>query len=528
MSSQDTISSSSQMSSYDLHHSHPPRPVQPSLPPPPPPLPPPPPPPVALMATTAALHARMALPSLSVHPPPDSLHPTPASITHYDTAVTPSEDVLSPISSSPDSPQAIMSTTATPVVPLSAAHPQRNPFPSSPSIAASTAGSKRTASGTFKSFAANSASVPSSPAQPATPGRFVRSQTSVDPSPRNVSQLSSQLRARLSYALLKVQNNWTTESLDQVEARISSGQQPSSPTSRVRVKREPSGDETVFDHIRRHQRTASEPGSAHPLSNSIAADATGRTYESFWREHEPNPITKKILQAKAASQALGSSTNTPTGSFNSNASSSSHHGNLQPPAQIIPDRDRRSYWAPGRQPPTLIHSTSTHSNASTISMVPNTPPPPPSSTHSTQRTMEQDAVESLMFLSSPGNSQHFPAPPPSASRTHHPHLAPPAPSPRAYSYARNATTWPRSRRGHKQARTSLGQLGMMGEDSGVGFDEELTDEDVEQETPREKYAYGHERELERERDFDYDRAPQRRAVADGGDAPSRPPLGYMR
>ena len=294
--------------------------------------------------------------------------------------------------------------------------------------------------------------------------------------------MSSQLKTRLTYALLKVQNNWTSESLDQVEARVSQGQHPTSP--RIAIKREHSfGDDAGFDHVLRHHRTNSEPSSAHQLAQS-AGGAGGRTYESFWREHEHNPITKKILQAKAASQS------THKHAMVSAARPSSRSG-LQPPAQIIPDRDRRTFYNPVRQPPGLYQSYSNQSNVSGISPGPNTPPS--ASTPDTQRTMEQDAVESLMCLSSPGHSQRRSSQTMQSSQSQLRALAeivvdveePPSSQSQqsqqsqqssqqdAYSYGRGAITWPRS---SKHARTGLGALRML--DSGVSFEDELTDEDM--------------------------------------------------
>lgn len=288
----------------------------------------------------------------------------------------------------------------------------------------------------------------------------------------------------MTYALLKLENNWASESLDQVEARISQGQHPTSPSPRVRIKREPSaGDErgSASNTARRHTRTNSEPNAAHPLGAG-----GGATYESFWRDHQADPIRAKILQA---SQALGTSTNTNVPHLSAPVSHAIHRGRLQPPAQIIPDRDRRSYYNPPRYPPALTPSgsnLSTYSNystASSASIIANTPPPAGAAA---QRTMEQDAVESLMFLSSPGNSR------PSSQQTiatpqHSQHSQPPVatfhPSPSSqqgpsrtrHNYARNATTWPRDRPRHKQARTGLEGLGVA---VGGGEEDDATDEET--------------------------------------------------
>lgn len=285
----------------------------------------------------------------------------------------------------------------------------------------------------------------------------------------------------MTYALLKLENNWASESLDQVEARISQGQHPTSPSPRVRIKREPSaGDErgSAPDMIRRHTRTNSEPNTAHPLGAG-----GGATYESFWRDHQP--IRTKLLQA---SHALGTSTNTNVPHLSAPMSHSIRGSRLQPPAQIIPDRDRRSYYNPPRHPPTLTPSgsnLSTYSNystASSASIIANTPPPAGAAA---QRTMEQDAVESLMFLSSPGNSRPSSQQTISAVHTpqHSQHSQPPvatfhlSPSRARHNYARNATTWPRDRPRHKQARTGLEGLGVA-VGGGMQEEDDATDEET--------------------------------------------------
>jgi hypothetical protein len=136
------------------------------------------------MMTATAAHPR-PLPTLSVQPPDAHLS---TAIAHYEAVITPNGDEGTPMPSTPGSPPAILSTATTPVVPFSAANPQRNPFPGSPSVV-STAGSKRTASGTVKPIPTDPSS-PATPATPATPSHFARSQSSIDTSPRNVSQVS--------------------------------------------------------------------------------------------------------------------------------------------------------------------------------------------------------------------------------------------------------------------------------------------------------------------------------------------------
>lgn len=145
----------------------------------------------AMISATAVTqaHAR-PLPTLNVQLP--DAHLTTAIPPRNDTtAVTPSgEEGPGPqiMPSTPGSPPAVISTATTPVVPLSASKPQRNPFPASPLVGLAAAGSKRTASGTVKSMYTENGS-PVTPASPSTPGRL-RSQSAVDTSPRNVAQVS--------------------------------------------------------------------------------------------------------------------------------------------------------------------------------------------------------------------------------------------------------------------------------------------------------------------------------------------------
>jgi hypothetical protein len=145
----------------------------------------------AMISATAVTqaHAR-PLPTLNVQSP-DAQLSTAMPPRNDTTAVTPSgEEGPGPqiMPSTPGSPPAVISTATTPVIPLSASKPQRNPFPASPLVGLATAGTKRTASGTVKSMYTENGS-PVTPASPSTPGRL-RSQSAVDTSPRNVAQVS--------------------------------------------------------------------------------------------------------------------------------------------------------------------------------------------------------------------------------------------------------------------------------------------------------------------------------------------------
>lgn len=140
-------------------------------------------------------NSQMSTTHMATHPPPLLSHSSTlsqASTAAFSIRDSPDIDERpsSPYSSRDSPPPSmIMSTTATPIIHPTGVNPQFNPFPASPSIAASSAGSKRTASGTVKNTFPNSASsVPNSPATPVTP-RFARMHTGIDASPKNVSQV---------------------------------------------------------------------------------------------------------------------------------------------------------------------------------------------------------------------------------------------------------------------------------------------------------------------------------------------------
>lgn len=109
------------------------------------------------------------------------------------------------------------------------------------------------------------------------------------------------------------------------------------------------------------------------------------SYESFWREHEE-----------------GSG---PTARYAHNTANGGPF--LEPPVDIIP-RDSGDLESTTRQPPALrttnIYNPTGHLN-------PRTPSPkkqPKMRTPSQQAAVEKDAVETLLFMSSPGNSDYRP------------------------------------------------------------------------------------------------------------------------
>lgn len=135
----------------------------------------------------------------------------------------------------------------------------------------------------------------------------------------------------------------------------------------------------------------------HPPNKHISPSSTETpTYESFWRQHSARP----------------------TGSTNAQVQSTKPAGpSLEPPANIFSRNTRRNN--PQQvQPPTLytksLSSLSTSSETSGRSFIPATPPPASQKRATATRTpsqnaaMEKDAVETLLFMSSPVNPGYHP------------------------------------------------------------------------------------------------------------------------
>jgi hypothetical protein len=207
----------------------------------------------------------------------------------------------------------------------------------------------------------------------------------------DMAQLSSELRTRLSYAMVKVNNGWQSNSIDEVESLASQAGSPTSSTSTLHGRR----------NLITSPRTniASIQGQARGFSpNSITQaptqdfdlysrnDPPSRTYESFWRDHSTNP-----LPAQRSSHAL------------------SHKLSLAPPADIRPTpSSRRSHTPKFSNPPAIPGQGS---NSSLNTSTPRTPngrteymEAKSLQTPSQKTIQEQDAMEALLFMSSPGNS----------------------------------------------------------------------------------------------------------------------------
>lgn len=224
------------------------------------------------------------------------------------------------------------------------------------------------------------------------------------------SQLSSELRTRLSYAMVKVNNGWQSNTIDEVESLASLTGSPASSTStlhgRLNVTASPRA--TMIAMQRQSNNSAPNPlGADFDLFSRT--ESASRTYESFWREH---PTTGPSNRQNAVSPPIPKAS-------------------LAPPADIRPSTSSRRSHAPKFSKPPSIP---THSSNPTSTSTPRTPTQSDMrdkrvhTTPSQKTIQEQDAIETLLFMSSPGNSGHH-APFGTAPRPSNPLLGSPQRSP---------------------------------------------------------------------------------------------------
>ncbi|KAI1332322.1 hypothetical protein F5Y16DRAFT_357493 [Xylariaceae sp. FL0255] len=204
-----------------------------------------------------------------------------------------------------------------------------------------------------------------------------------------ISELSAELKAKLSYAMVKVNHGWQSHSIDEVESLASQAASPTSSTSTLHGRHGSSASPRpsfvgVRHAISNPSSTVSSPAVQHP--------PVGRTYESFWRENASKApgITSPISNLPSLAPPASIQPRQPGYSNprrNSNAKhtpaylSHSHHASPHTPAQPSPLQGT----------PNQILSTNTD---------PILFSPP-------QNLREQEALETLLFMSSPGNSANL-------------------------------------------------------------------------------------------------------------------------
>lgn len=199
-----------------------------------------------------------------------------------------------------------------------------------------------------------------------------------------IGELSAQLKTRLSYAMVKVQNGWEKQSLDELEEVHSQRGSPNSAPGR--------SDRLAFDSpsaFERRRRPSGVSDNSDQMLMSPASDPSGAYTGSLllnWRS-----ANKPAIDAAASLISV-------TGS--------QHGGGLAPAADIQVGRRRRS--SASHPPPPLL-GAGQRKHASDLGVGPRTPATPRAGIlRMPSQQAEKDAVDTLLFMSSPNNSQRFP------------------------------------------------------------------------------------------------------------------------
>ncbi|KAH7084214.1 hypothetical protein FB567DRAFT_528597 [Paraphoma chrysanthemicola] len=199
-----------------------------------------------------------------------------------------------------------------------------------------------------------------------------------------IGELSAQLKTRLSYAMVKVQNGWEKQSLEELEEVHSQRGSPNSAPGRsdrlafespltFDRRRRPSGVSENSDQM--IMSPASDPARSHAATPSL-----------YWRATTKPAMTAaaNLISVTGSQQGLG----------------------LAPALEIQPGRRRRS--SVSHPPPPLI-GTGQRKHFSDLGVGQQAPATPRAGIlRMPSQQAEKDAVDTLLFMSSPNNSGRFP------------------------------------------------------------------------------------------------------------------------
>ncbi|KAL8996326.1 MAG: hypothetical protein Q9169_004126 [Polycauliona sp. 2 TL-2023] len=258
---------------------------------------------------------------------------------------------------------------------------------------------KRTASGEIKRVAQNQQSTP----QATSPSSHSR-HTSTTSKSSYISDMSNDLCTRLSYAMFKVQNGFQSHSLDEIEA-MARQKTISSPTATTPQRR------TAL-----YSPSSTFRASESPYELGKRGSMQYPSTDAGRLAHQPQQQDGSLRSPRSQSSGLvrtsWHSDPTTAGSLdNSPPQQSPHRGpTLAPPADIHPRNPRRPQSNGAQQ----SQQDARNINRYPFTKTPTTPSTPPlnptpnnnirtpTAPTTTKSAEEQDAVETLMFMSSPG------------------------------------------------------------------------------------------------------------------------------
>ncbi|KAG8167106.1 hypothetical protein KVR01_002795 [Diaporthe batatas] len=248
---------------------------------------------------------------------------------------------------------------------------------------------KRSADGTIKDPRFSPAASPGRTANHSRNTSAVSAVSATSAASSRVTELSSELKTRLSYALLKVNNGWESRNINQVEDLASRGASPASSNSTIPgAPRSSASPRIQASHV-------PPPLAPHAASLPIPS---------------PEDTSRGAPTSPASQPANAHPQDTP--SLAPPVSIQPHHGEGNPRRNPNPK-------LPANFPP---QQQSHHASPRTPSLASLNLSPGPRGLHAgadpmvvspTHNNREKDAMEALLFMSSPGNSanlKQFPRP----------------------------------------------------------------------------------------------------------------------
>lgn len=203
------------------------------------------------------------------------------------------------------------------------------------------------------------------------------------------------MKAKLSYAMVKVNHGWQSHSIDQVESLASQAGSPTSSTSTLHGRRRSSASPNTYASAAiRHRGSMSNGGS--PL---LPMNGTG--YSGHWRggsgPASPNGLSPFKGGAPALAPPVSIQPSRPASNARRNSNprhapaflSRPHHASPHTPVQLYNNGSHLAHGTPNPRP------------LGTPGLDPILYAP------QHQNVREQDAIESLLFMSSPGNSANL-------------------------------------------------------------------------------------------------------------------------
>ena len=201
----------------------------------------------------------------------------------------------------------------------------------------------------------------------------------------NRLQLSAELKARLSYAMVKVNHGWHSHTIDQVESMTSQAASPTSSNSTV--------------HGRHGASASPQLAPGHRASNNTTpASATLSHFDGSWAERSHltgSPALPPPFAQSRPAPSLAPPISLQPARYNANARRNSNPPFVAP--QLRPQPHQGSPQTPGQ--PSPMQAPHIRSMA--------TPVVDPILFSPDQNVREKDAIETLLFMSSPGNSANL-------------------------------------------------------------------------------------------------------------------------